>query len=259
MRAEIAHMTRTAWPAGSLVEPSASSGILLSENKALTAGPPSLLRGLTARERARVLASGHRKVVPAGTAIFSQGAAHTGIFLVERGCVRVFYSSPSGREITLAYWNPGNFVGGPDVFGGGRHTWSGVAVKDTTVFSLPGRELRQLCLEIPTLAVGLIECLAFKGQCYSALAQILGTRCVTERLAHLLLRLADIYGRPVDGGILIDAEFTHADLAHIVGATRQWVTMTLKRLQAQRALVNTRGRIVVSGMQALMAFESKER
>ena len=40
----------------------------------------------------------------------------------------------------------------------------------------------------------IIEGLTFKGKCYSALAQMLGTRSITERLAHLLLHLVDIYG-----------------------------------------------------------------
>ncbi len=148
--------------------------------------------------------------------------------------MRVFYTSASGREITLAYWNPGNFVGGPDVLNAGTHMWSGVTATETQVLMLPSRELRQLILEIPALAIGIIEGLSFKGKCYSALAQILGTRSVSERLAHLLLQLAEIYGQPTKNGIFIDAAFTHVDLAHIVGATRQWVTMMLKRLQVAR-------------------------
>ena len=49
-------------------------------------------------------------------------------------------------------------------------------------------------MQIPTLAIGIIEGLTFKGKCYSALAQMLGTRSITERLAHLLLHLVDTYG-----------------------------------------------------------------
>src|SRR5262249_42901341 len=79
--------------------------------------------------------------------------------------------------------------------------------------------------------------LSFKGKCYSALVQMLGTRSVTDRLAHLLLHLVDAYGIKVPDGILIGAAFTHADLAHMVGATRQWVTISLKRLQEQGVVV----------------------
>ena len=157
----------------------------------------------------------------------------------------MFYTSPLGREITLAYWHVGNFVGGPEVFDHGIHQWSGIASSNCSVVQLPGKELRTLVGEIPNLAIGLIEGLAFKGKCYSALAQMLGTRSITQRLAHLLLHLMDLYGVKDADGTVIAAAFTHADLAHMVGATRQWVTISLKRMQEKQIVLTKRSQIVV--------------
>jgi CRP-like cAMP-binding protein len=235
-----------------------ASGLLMTENKSLVPGPKSLLEDLSPSERTRVVSRAQRRSYAVGATVFQQGVQHDGIFIIETGCVRVFYSSASGREITLAYWNPGNFVGGPDVLNGGAHMWSGVTTTETEVLMLPSGELRQLILEIPALALGIIEGLSFKGKCYSALVQILGTRSITERLAHLLLQLADIYGRPTCKGIFIDADFTHVDLAHIVGATRQWVTMMLKRLQSRGAVTCSRGQLYVVDRDMLLALEIKD-
>jgi len=222
-----------------------STSLLLTENQQLIGGPPSLMEQLTSRERDIVLKQGRRKVLSRGQTLFSQGAKHDGIFLIESGRIRVFYSSPLGREITLAYWHAGNFVGGPEVFDSGIHQWSGVASSNCSVVQLPGKELRTLATEIPSLAIGLIEGLAFKGKCYSALAQMLGTRSITQRLAHLLLQLMDLYGVEDPDGVVIAAAFTHADLAHMVGATRQWVTISLKRMQKKRIVLAKRSQIVV--------------
>jgi CRP/FNR family transcriptional regulator, cyclic AMP receptor protein len=222
-----------------------STSLLLTENQQLIGGPPSLMEKLTSRERDIVLKQGRRKVLSRGQTLFSQGAKHDGIFLIESGRIRVFYSSPLGREITLAYWHAGNFVGGPEVFDSGIHQWSGVASSNCSVVQLPGKELRTLATEIPNLAIGLIEGLAFKGKCYSALAQMLGTRSITQRLAHLLLHLMDLYGVEDPDGVVIAAAFTHADLAHMVGATRQWVTISLKRMQQKRIVLTKRSQIVV--------------
>lgn len=227
------------------VKAKSSSSLLLTENQQSIGGPPSLIEKLTLRERELVLKQGRRKVLNRGQTIFSQGAKHDGIFLIESGRVRVFYSSPLGREITLAYWHAGNFVGGPEVFDTGIHQWSGVASSNCGVVQLPGKELRTLASEIPNLAIGLIEGLAFKGKCYSALAQMLGTRSITQRLAHLLLHLMDLYGVEDPDGTVIAAAFTHADLAHMVGATRQWVTISLKRMQEKRIVLTKRSQIVV--------------
>ena len=232
-------------PSAAASKTKSSSSLLLTENQQSIGGPPSLMEKLTLREREIVLKQGRRKVLNRGQTLFSQGAKHDGIFLIESGRVRVFYSSPAGREITLAYWHAGNFVGGPEVFDHGIHQWSGVASSNCSVVQLPGKELRTLAGEIPNLAIGLIEGLAFKGKCYSALAQMLGTRSITQRLAHLLLHLMDLYGVEDPDGTVIAAAFTHADLAHMVGATRQWVTISLKRMQEKRIVLTKRSQIVV--------------
>ncbi len=211
----------------------AVGALLQTDTEPHANGPPALLSELTDEQASQVIARGRQKVLYRGGTLFSQGAPHDGIYLIESGRVRVFYTAPSGREITLAYWHAGNFVGGPAVFGKGLHIWSGVAATNMSALHLPGTVLRSLVTEIPPLAIGLIEGLSFKGKCYSAMGQMLGTRSVTERLAHLLLHLADLYGVPEEDGVAIGAKFTHEDIAHMVGATRQWVTISLRKLNDQ--------------------------
>jgi CRP/FNR family cyclic AMP-dependent transcriptional regulator len=227
------------------------NAVILSEDYFGLGRPEGLLTRLDARERELVMSMARRKTLARGQTLFRQGDPHDGIWLIESGVLRVFYGAPTGREITLAYWYPGHFVGGPEVFGGGTHMWTAVAKRPSVVLRLSGASLRLLIERAPRLAVGIIEGLVFKGKCYSTLAQMLGTRSVTERLAELLRTLCDVYGRPVPGGIRIEADFSHQDLANMVGATRQWVTMTLRRL-AERGLVTPgRGQIVVTSLEGL--------
>ncbi len=234
-----------------------NQSLLLTESSGSLGGAPSLFETLSLHEREIVLKKGRRKVFYRGQTLFNQGAKHDGIYLIETGRVRVFYTAPSGREITLAYWHPGNFVGGPEVFGSGVHQWSGVATSNCSVVQLPGKELRSLVVEVPNLAIGLIEGLTFKGKCYSALAQMLGTRSITERLAHLLLHLVELYGVKDPEGVLIGAAFTHADLAHMVGATRQWVTISLKRMQEKDVVISRKSRIIVRRLDALQEMKGQ--
>lgn len=183
---------------------------------------------------------------------FMQGEPHDGIFLIEAGRVRTFYAGPSGKEITLAYWTPGHFVGGPEVFGGGVHIWSGVAVERSRLSYLPGSAIKQLVQTIPSFAMCLIEGLVAKGKCYSALVQMLGTRSVTERLAHLLLILAEIESDGVgEKQLAVRRRITHEQLAGIVGSTRQWVTSTLSRLQRQGIISMQRERLIIERPDAL--------
>src|SRR5437667_11165780 len=243
--------------AASVARPAARS-MLLAENEKLAGGPVPLFQELSDREQKEVLAQGTRRVIRRRQTLFAQGTPHDGIYLIQSGRIRVYYTAPSGREITLAYWHPGNFVGGPEIFGDSVNQWSGVATSNSSVVHLPGRELRKLVIAIPNLAIGLIEGLAFKGKCYSALAQMLGTRSITERLAHLLLHLVELYGVKDPDGVLIGAAFTHADLAHMVGATRQWVTISLKRLHDKDVLVIRKSKIIVRQPDVLRDMQGQD-
>jgi CRP-like cAMP-binding protein len=219
---------------------------------------PDLFGRLSPTERALVTARGRRRGFQRGEAVFNQGHQHDGIFLIEEGLVRVFYTAASGREITLAYWLAGNFVGGPEIFGSGINVWSGTAARDTTGILLAGAELRALVERIPALSMGIIEGLIFKGSCYSLLAQMLGTLSVGERLVMVLQRLTRMYGVATGEGIAIATPFTHDDLAHMVGATRQWVSMTFRRLAEQGILRVRRGQILVLRPDWLDEHESLE-
>jgi len=206
---------------------------------------PDILAHLNPADLRDVLARGTPRLVPPKEDLFRQGDEHQGIYIIQSGLIRTYYTAPSGREITLAYWRAGSFVGGPDVFGGSIHMWSGMAMPKTRVFAFKGDVLRDLMLRYPGLAVGLVDGLVYKGRCFSSLIQILGTRSVAERLSQILLALCAHYGRPEEGGTTIDARFTHEDLAHMVGASRQWVTTTLDRLQKEHIVRIRKRQIVV--------------
>ena len=214
----------------------ASSALFMSETiDGLNAGAHFLDR-LSASEQARVHAAGRTITVPQGEMVFSQGDGHDGIFIIRRGQVRVYYTAPSGREITLAYWTPGHFIGGPEISGGGIHMWSGIAIDACEITALSGPALEKLLTGMPQFALALIDGLIAKGKCYSSMAQILGTRSVIERLAQFLLTLSELHGTADGDSIVINRKITHDQIAAMVGSTRQWVTMMLKRFQNRRII-----------------------
>ncbi len=225
--------------------------MLLYEGLPQLVGTPDILASLSAAEVIRVIEAGQLVRFGVGDTLFQQGEPHTGIFIVRRGIVRSFYLGPSGREITLANWAVNNFVGGPEIFGGGTHVWSGVGVQAGEAVRLPGDTVRVLMTEIPAFAVGLVEGLAFKGKCYSALLQMLGTRAVVERLAHLLLNLAEMRGVKSEEKVVISRMPTHEQLAGMIGATRQWISIALGRFRDQGLIEIRERRVVIRGEEGL--------
>ena len=228
-----------------------AAGIMLVESEGLIRKVPGLLDSLGEADRARLLAIGGSVLFERDQPVWRQGDRHQGIYVIQSGRVRTFYLAPSGREVTLAYWFPGNFVGGPNIFGDGPHMWSSSASQRTTATFLPSAALRELTLQSAPIAVALLDALAFKAKCYSAMAQMMGTRSATERLERLLVFLVSVYGLEGDDGIMIGASFTHAELASLIGSTRQWVTVQFARLQDKGTLRYNRGIIIVKNLAAL--------
>ena len=68
---------------------------------------------------------------------------------------------------------------------------------------------------------------------------------VPERLTRLLDRLAADHGRQIEDGVLIDLVLTHADIASLIGSTRETVSAQLKRLESDGRIRIFNRRIVV--------------
>ncbi|MGC1816324.1 MAG: Crp/Fnr family transcriptional regulator [Casimicrobiaceae bacterium] len=208
-----------------------------------------IFAALSPTERELFLERCKEDLFDAGSLLFSQNDRSTTTYFIRSGIVRAYYVSPTGKEITVAYWSAGTLVGAPNVFNEqGRHVWCAQAVTDVVTLGIRGRRLEDAAMKIPALAHYLIDTLAFKLHWMSVLLQTFGTESVRLRLAHLLLQLSEHYGLETStkqgGGTMIQHHFSHEELARMVGATRTWVTLTLSTFKKE-GMVACNGRHLV--------------
>jgi CRP/FNR family cyclic AMP-dependent transcriptional regulator len=194
--------------------------------------PAAPFAALPPEEKALLLSRCTRKRIPKGATVFMQGHLHTATYIIESGLVRTYYTAATGKEVTMAYWSEGDLIGGPNVLTADTaHVWSARAVEDSVVWCIAAKELENLVHTRPLIARFVIDSLTVKLFWVSSLLQAFGTQSVFLRLAHLLLKLAEMYGVPTRTGVAIRYHFTQEDLANMVGATRQWVSTTLRHFQ----------------------------
>lgn len=214
-----------------------------------------LFEKLSPHDRAQVLAKCSEQHIKSGTLLYTQGMRHVDTYILKQGLIRTYYSSPMGREIALAYWSSGDLLGGPNFFDEeALHLWSAQAVEDCTVLAIRGQDFRYVASHIPALAEQVFDALCFKMRWFSLLVQMLGTESVSSRLANLLLILSELYGIKTDEGIAIKYCFSQEDLAHMVGATRQWVSVALGHLQKSGILRIRKRRLVVLNIDSLRSL-----
>jgi CRP/FNR family transcriptional regulator, cyclic AMP receptor protein len=211
-----------------------------------------LFSSLAASEQRTLLAKCKELHFEESGHLFSQNEPYTASHIVMRGIVRTYYVSPTGKEITIAYWSEGAFVGGPNVFNqNGTHIWAAQAVTDVLTLAIRGDDLEQLSRRIPALAHYLIETLTFKLHWVSVLLQTFGTESIRSRLAHLILHLGERYGVPHADGQLIQHHFSHDELARMVGATRPWVTIAIRNFKKDGLLSCSGRHLVIVDRQGL--------
>lgn len=202
-------------------------------NEGLTGEPGQeryLLKALQKFDLDLVFEAGIKSTYQNRDYLLRQGDLGNGIHIILGGVVESVFSAPQRRELMLATWNKGDFVGAPYVLGIHRHSWSARALGRVEALHLDQRAIRGLLGRSPAFAVALIECLGFKGETYSNLAQTLGGQKVAERLALLLVKLCENATLADDGTIPL-GRITQANLARMIGATRQSISLVLARLQ----------------------------
>lgn len=207
---------------------------------------PRFLERISEEDKRKLLSSASQKTYAGGSLIFSQDYPIDQIFIVQQGRVKTFYTTSGGQSITLAYWHDGMLMGVPGISDGFVHMWSAEAVGETKLLQLPRSMLLQLVDQSSAAARVMIELLEFKSKHLSRLTQILATGSVAERLRIVLLNLCDLYGVPDSGGTRIELPLTHAEIGEMVGASRQWVTVTLGKMEKAGILSSKDRQIVLA-------------
>ncbi len=179
-----------------------------------------------------------------GELIFSEGEPCAGLWVIESGRVRIFKSSPSGREQVLAIETPGNSVAELPVFDGGNYPASAAAVdQDTTVLFVSKQEFHSLCLVHPKVALKVLRVVGKRLRMLVAIIEELSFTTVRSRLISLLLRLAR-QGPKTAAGVEIQLPASNQELAAQIGTVRELVSRNMSRLQAE-GLIRIEGRSVI--------------
>jgi CRP-like cAMP-binding protein len=194
-----------------------------------------------------------RRMFPRGAMLCSQGDPAGEFFIIQEGLVRTFYLAPSGKEITIGYWTSGDLAGTTDIFNSATRELSIQAIQDTEAFMINDQELVVLLRAFPDIGALVVEALAFKLRRLTMLTKMLGTQSVLSRLAQMLLIFARLYGVQTGDGIIIETAFTHEEIGNMIGASRQWVTVTLNQLQDMGLLKLSRHKILILDWDALAA------
>lgn len=176
--------------------------------------------------------------LPRGTVITSPGDAESVLYLLKRGRVRLYKTTPDGSEVTLAMLGDGNAFGATSSLGLGSPDMYAEAVQSCLLCAMREEDVANLIQRNPQVGLRLISLLGQRVRELEEQVESLSHQDVQERLLRLLLRLADGFG-VADGELTrVDVPLSHEEIATMVGSTRKTISATLSQL-ARLGLVRT--------------------
>jgi CRP/FNR family transcriptional regulator len=188
----------------------------------------SFLGGLAPDLLEELLASGDRADYPLGTTIYRDGDDPRTL-LVMRGLLRVYMSSPEGRQVTVRYARPADVLG-IAVLVGGPADVSVQTLDDVSLFRLDARALRAAAKRDARVSWALAE--ELNRRLYESLQQtaVNAFGSVRQRVATHLLDLASAQQRPRSRLV---ARVSQQELSDAVGSSREVVARVLRDLRLE--------------------------
>ena len=172
-----------------------------------------------------------------GETIFSDGAEGKGFFVVVEGLVKIFKTSPDGKEQILHIYGPGEPFGQVAVYAGRSFPASAQAIARSHVLFFPRAAFVGLITRIPSLAMNMLAVLSMRLRGFTAQIENLSLKEVSGRLAGYLVYLLDEQGNKD----FIDLNISKGQLASLLGT----IPDTLSRIFARMTelnLIETDGR-----------------
>jgi len=203
-------------------------------------GPDSIFSGLSLQDWADLAGRAVQVNFTKGKELLSQGDAGDSLLILTEGSARVSMLSPHGREIVLAYAEPGAVLGEIALLDGGERTASVIATGAGAALQLGRNALRDFAASHPDFAWSLMQQLARRLRTADQTIERDRAYASGPRLARYLKRL-----------IRQDVEATHrvelsqTELGNFAGMSREHINRQLRSWEESGVISLEQGRVRV--------------
>ena len=186
-----------------------------------------------------------------GQIIYSPQDQTERLFLLQKGKVRIFRTTPDGREFTLALVESGTVFGEMALTGQQLEGAYAQAMESSLVSTMARADLEGLVLEKPEVGLQIMHVLSERLRRYETRLEDVTMKDVRSRLAGIIVLLVESEGLRSGRGYRIPAHYTHERLGTMIGANRVAVTRAFGLLQDEGAVELKRRLIYVTDLEAL--------
>jgi CRP/FNR family transcriptional regulator len=170
-------------------------------------------------------------VVPKNTYIQTPTTFSEGLFFVKKGKVRLYQLNVEGKQFTSDILSEGNVFGEMDVISFGTREHYIEAMEECHICTIDSARFEEFIAHRPRFLMSLMKVLSDRIQSMSQLAQNLAIGNLHDKILCVLLKLSDQLGvKNEDNYYKINVQLSHQEIANLIGASREAVTVALQEL-----------------------------
>jgi CRP/FNR family transcriptional regulator len=201
--------------------------------------------GLSERDWEKVVDLFNERQYQKDDYIFLEGQAPEALYVVKNGKVKVLRHSTDGKDVVLRVCGPGQMLGTVAAFDGSGYPGTAQAIENCSLLVIARNDCLTLVNRYPVFALAVINDLG--GRLRSSAEQIrsLAVERVEQRIARVLLKLAETAGSSCPEGRVIEMPLTRQDVADMTGTTVETAIRVMSKFRRSELIRTRRGKVVL--------------
>lgn len=204
----------------------------------------------------------HQNVYKKRQIIFHEDNPCQGFYILRSGRAKLIKSSRTGRQHIIKLVNPAGIMGADAVFENGPYAFTAEAMEDSEICFISKEEFLRYIREQPGVALRIMSVLSEELRTARSQMIDMALKDAREKMAGLLLSLADEYGNTKDDGIILGVLLTRGELAEMIGVSQETAIRLLSEFK-ENGMIRThrrqitilhegKVRMIASGEQAIL-------
>jgi CRP-like cAMP-binding protein len=183
--------------------------------------------------------------------IYFPNEPSSSIFMLKMGRVKISRYSEDGKEIIMAFINPGEVFGEMAYLGEGERTDIALTVEPSYICAINKDDFSEFIEKNPKLNLKLTRLIGLKLKSYSERIEDLVFKDAKQRVISFIKKLAEDNGKMVGDQIFVKPFLKHQDIADLTACARQTVNDVLTDLREKGIIDFDRKKLVINDMNDL--------
>ncbi|MEB3102668.1 Crp/Fnr family transcriptional regulator [Ferviditalea candida] len=186
-----------------------------------------------------------------GAYLFWEGEDAGKLYYIRSGRVKLLKSTEDGRNLILSIMRQGDLFGELGSFGEGLNSFSAEIIEDADIGIIQKKDLEVLLYQHGDFAVEFMKWMAMMHQTTQSKFRDLLFYGKQGALASTLIRMSNSYGVHCTEGTRLNIKLTNAEIADMIGATRESVNRMLSAFKDEGIVEMKNGKLVIRRMEDL--------